>query len=431
VWIESKLRELAEKVMENPNLLNAEYSWLTSEKARRGFQFGHMLGTLDKDFTLMDKLIEQQITADQSLSLNFLGGYFRILCEKDTELWESKLDSLSEIKSFMKNIPFLTCLSGMTDKASKRILEMLQKGEIEIDSLTIFKFGGILRKMSEQAFINWASFILKEPSGQGITLLLDFIHSYYLFKPSKPLPKDVTLEVLLHPELWDESKGAMRDTMKDYYWKEIVMALIKTYPETSDIIARHILNSLGAEKSIFHGFPSEVTSKVLLDIVKNNPKEIWKELIPFLNSRKSKNTFYIMQWLRGELGFETSTSALNLFDIEDIWEWIDQKPEERATFLAHCVPPILFCSSEKICLARELLARYGNYKEVREGLSSNYSTECYIGPESLHYAGKKKALLEFIINEKDQNVLKWIDEKLEFLDRYIERAKIHEEKYGY
>ena len=427
-WIESKVHELAERVVENPNLLNPEYSWLTTEEAKRGHQFGYALGLLDESFAFLDNLIEHQIKAGSNGSLNFLGGYFRALFEKNSERWEGKLDTLSEINSFKKNIPELTWRSGMTDRAAERILSMLQKADIELDSLGIFKFGGALRKMSEVAFTNWASFILAEPSGKGAPMLLNFVHSYYVFETNKPLRKDIALNVLVHQGLWDESKMSVHDTMKDFYWKEVALKLISVFPETNEVIAKHILSSLGTKKSMFHGFPTEAASEVLLEIAKNNPKGVWQELISFLNPSKGEQAFYIMQWLRGGIGFEMTAGALSIFNIEDSWKWADEKPEERARFLARCVSPVLFHSSDKTCLARELLARYGNREDVRGSLSGNYFTEGWTGPASLHFIGKKNALLEFKKEEKNENVIKWIDENLEILEERIDNSKMTEEK---
>lgn len=135
------------------------------------------------------------------------------------------------------------------------------------------------------------------------------------------------------------------------------------------------------------------------------------------------------EWLKGNQDFgKADFGALELFNIEDVWKWVDEKPEERAQFLAHCVSPVLFHAADKICPARELLARYGGYDEVRNSFSSNYSTEGWIGPASTHYMGKKKTLLDFKKDEKNENVVKWIDEHLESLEQDIERAKIAEEK---
>jgi hypothetical protein len=428
-WVESKIDELAKRVIENPNLLDFEYSWLTTEKAKRGHQFGYHLGMLDKDFSFLEKLLEQQRSAGSTGSLGFVGGYFRALFEREVSLWEDRLDSLSEDNSFKGLILELTWRSGITDRAAKRLLTMLQKGDITIDGLGIFRFGGVIQKLSEPVFIEWAVYLLKESSGIGSLILLDLIYYYYVFKETKTLPQELTLDLLLHPVFWDNPRNLQRGQMVDFVWKKVATRLISTFPDTGSVIAEQIMKFFGDERSIACNFRSETISEVLLEITKKNPSGIWQKLIKHLDPPSGKRAFFLKEWLKGNRDFgKDDFGALELFNIEDVWKWVDEKPEERAQFLAHCVSPVLFHSADKICLARELLARYGGHDEVRSSFSSNYLTEGWTGPASIHYMTKKKALLDFKKDEKDENVIKWIDEYLEILEQDIERAKIAEEK---
>jgi hypothetical protein len=61
-------------------------------------------------------------------------------------------------------------------------------------------------------------------------------------------------------------------------------------------------------------------------------------------------------------------------------------------------------------------------------LISNFSTEGWSGPASLHYEAKKQELLAFRKDEIDQNVKRWIEEYVTILDRQVERARIEEER---
>lgn len=403
-WVGSKLNELAEKVIKNSKLLDAEYSWLVTVKAKRGHQFGYALGSLDKSFVFLDKIIENQKNANSSGNLNFMGGYFRALFERNAELWENKLASLSEINSFKAKIPELTWRSGITDKAAKRVLSMLRNGDVAIDSLGIFQFGGVVRKISEPIFIDWISFVLEDKSEVGARLLLSLVHSYYVFKGGdRPLAKEIALKTLsraLQAELWESSRNLGGGTMAEFYWKEIALKLISTYPETSGEIAEIILRFFGSEKGMFSILSSEAISEVLFEIAKRAPKEIWQKLTVYLDPPNGNRTFRIMQWLNGGIGFSKKVGILELFDIEDLWKWADEKPEERAKLLAHLVSPVLFHSPNKMCFARELLVRYGDRDDVRDSFSSNYSTESWTGRASSHYLNKKSDLLNFKKEEK-------------------------------
>lgn len=46
-WIETNIDELVEESLKNPDLLESEYEWLLTEKAKRGYLFGYRMGIKD------------------------------------------------------------------------------------------------------------------------------------------------------------------------------------------------------------------------------------------------------------------------------------------------------------------------------------------------------------------------------------------------
>jgi hypothetical protein len=109
---------------------------------------------------------------------------------------------------------------------------------------------------------------------------------------------------------------------------------------------------------------------------------------------------------------------------------VDEDEDTRARYLASFVPKDLFREEGKVCLAREVLARYGHREEVRQGFSANFFAGGWTGPTSLHLQKQKENLLHFREGESQENVLRWVDEYISSLDRQIEREKIREEWEG-
>jgi len=424
-WVESKIYELAEEVMENPNSLGSEYSWLTTDRAKRGYQFGYSLGKLDIEFSLLERLIEEQKKAGPNGSIYFLGGYFRALFEREISLWENILDALSKDKFLKRYVPELTWRSGITDRAVKRILSMAEKGDISIDSFGIFRFGRVVKQISEPIFFDFISLLLKEPTGFGAEIALSLFHSYY-YKSDRTLNKDLALSALLHPVFWDKAKGLPRN-QTEYNWKEIASLLIDQIPESGDLLAGQIIKFFGNERSLAGGFHSQL-HEVLLEIAKRNPKNIWAKIAEYLGPPIDKRAFHLTRWLRGERGLASRRGSFEIFNPEDVWKWVDEDKEFRARYLATFVPPYLFHSEEKICLAREMLVKYGDQEDVRNNFSANYSTEGWTGSASNHFMAKEKELWEFKENETNANVIRWIEEYIEGLRKDIERAKIREDR---
>jgi len=99
--------------------------------------------------------------------------------------------------------------------------------------------------------------------------------------------------------------------------------------------------------------------------------------------------------------------------------------------VAGFVPKSLFRNQGQICVAREVLIRYGERDDVRQAFSANYFSGVWWGPESMHYEEVKRTLLELKEEEEDDNVRLWVDEYVAELDNYIYAAKIREERDAY
>jgi hypothetical protein len=112
----------------------------------------------------------------------------------------------------------------------------------------------------------------------------------------------------------------------------------------------------------------------------------------------------------------------------DVWAWIDGNKSTCATYVARFVPPVLSHLSPSVCWAREMLIRYGGLEDVRSELYGNFLTEGWSGPESGHYLAKKQWLEDFRTHETDQNVIRWLDDFIESMNRRIENARVREER---
>jgi hypothetical protein len=121
---------------------------------------------------------------------------------------------------------------------------------------------------------------------------------------------------------------------------------------------------------------------------------------------------------------KSSNKIISLFPLDELWNWVDEDIEKRAWYMAYLVSQDLSEGS----LAREILVRYGDREDVRRNLMANFSSDGWSGSASDHYAGKKAWLHSIRENEKDKNVLRWIDEYVDALDKDIKRAKIDEER---
>ena len=425
------LETLAKQSIDNPFLLQSELSWIVTAEAKNGKKFGYELGKKDDNLSLLPTLLDSQRNAGENSSTYFLGGYFHAIHDRDLSLWEQQLDALCKDTTLNALIPSLTHHSGLTDQAGIRILNLAENGNISIYDFGLFIYKNAITSLSESVFQDWIKFLLDITDRSTVDIALKLFYNYYISsKPELALPDELTFRLLSHPELFKESDNYRYDTMTDFYWTETAKVLLNLNPQKALELVQLMLVPFGNDKTIFDSFSQSCS--FLTEATKQHPKEVWNYLNKYLGSHDNfSRTISIANWLReGDLSdTEKEKGALTLIPRENIWKWVDRDIENRPWYLAsEFVPKTLLIEEWTDSLARDLLIRYGDREDVRSTLISNYSTEGFWGPASLHYEEKHKKLIDIQNNDNNKNVSKWINEFMLFLGDQIERAKIDEER---
>lgn len=423
-----KIDELAGQVLDDPALLDAELPWLVTSAAKNGFRFGYSVGKKDRNWSLLPRILDALRNAGENRSAFFAGGYFRALREHDTELWERTLDGLTRDQHLRESLPELTWRSGPSDRAMRRLLDLANGGLIPLGSFHMFAFGGVIEGLTHDIFNAIIEFLLGTGERDGVLMALDLYQFYYARRDSRQsLPKDLTLRLLTAPQLFVKDESRDRPEMQEYDWTEIAKILLEKYPDVALQLAEPMLEHFGEDGTIVGGFHSQSYS-VLNEIVRRFPREVWHRVTRYLGPPIDKRAYRLKSWLRGdEFSDRGEAGVLALIPIDELWRWVDENVDERAWYLAYMAPKQLFTEG-RVCVAREILVRYGDRRDVRENLRANFSSEGWWGSESSHYANKKQQLLAFKSDETDPNVKRWIDEYVALLDKEIEDARIREER---
>ena len=427
--IQPRLEELAQQSNDDTGLLTKELNWLVTIEAQNGFKFGYELGIRDKRVILLPQILESQRAAGADGTLYFLGGYLRGYREIDSEGWEWQIDGLEGSEQTKKWIPELTQRSGpLSDRAANRILDLLQSGATSIDQMRLFVFGGVIDGLSQEIFEQWIKHLLLGSNDYAVAIAIDLFTMYNWRQTARnPLPKDLTLKLLLHDSLFQPGQlGKFYNEV--YNWSVVGKWFLRDHPKDSLGIAEKTLQYLGEEGTIVEGFHSEART-LLNDIAQQFPNEVWAMVSNSLGPPIDALAYHVKEWLRGDDLFKPGDNAMiEVFPSDKIWEWIRENPDERAWYAATFIPPTLFRRADQTCLARELLIRFGDREAVRRNLQANFSSEGWSGPTSVHLQTKKTNLLDFRGSESDSNVIRWIDEYVEYLDAQISQARMEEER---
>lgn len=426
-YLKLQIRDLAMEAFQNRQLLRQELKWLIIEKPDNSYLYGYELGQIDKNLSLLDLLINAQQKYQKDIEAKFLGGYFRAIFENDSEQWDEKLDFLCEDSELVKIVPELTWRSGITDRAALRLLKLAEKGIMNINIFKMFNYGRKVHYLSKDIFNKWIVFLINSSNPDAASISINVYYSFYLHnEKANKLPNELTLKVLLNDSFFKTSDRSYGQ-MDCYYWNELGEAFIDKYPEDGLKIAEKILEKCNKKGSIIESYQYS-SPKILNKMFKLFPDRIWGMISKRLGPPIDEKAFYIKGWLRGGMIRETEESILYEIPQELIWDWVDEDIDNRAWYLATFIPKELFHDRDKVCLARQLLVRYGDREKVRINLVSNFMTEIYWGPTSSHYNKKMKELISIRDNENDENVIRWLNDFIDRLQNEIEKAKIQEER---
>lgn len=164
-------------------------------------------------------------------------------------------------------------------------------------------------------------------------------------------------------------------------------------------------------------------------IIAADPGQAWDRLAGLLSDLNSIRAIRIQSWLAGPHGFgNDKTGPILLLPSERVWRWADQKPAERAAWLAGTMPRTLDqCRAGR--LTKEFLSRYGTIKKVARNLMLHfYYYVGWCGSEAEHYRHRRERAQNWLAAETEQPIVEWLTEYIRWLDHDIRKAELEEER---
>ena len=138
----------------------------------------------------------------------------------------------------------------------------------------------------------------------------------------------------------------------------------------------------------------------------------------------------ILEWMKGGIGFFGEKEAqppLVAFPMEEIFKWIAENPETRASMIAHAVPGSL--EDEKGgAVTRYLIEEYSDIDGVLSGISATFHSGGWSGPMSQYLRKKRTLLRNWLSKGYGSKVVDWIEHEIGVADKEIAREEISEER---
>ncbi len=392
---------------------------LLKESGHRLPQFGVECGELaSPEF---DEVILAQVeSSDKDINCTFLGGYLAGVRSQNISRWEAHLHRLLNNKNLCHLAVECVWRSGLTESLVKKMLTMLENGEITSTAFERFSFRHDRENITDTLFQEVITTILENIDETSASISTQLVRDYYFDQKNQDnFPEALVLNVITSP-----SPKKNQDQMYTYNWNTITKKFVKKHPQHNLSILSYILNNMG--RMPYYG-DSHYIFDIADDVIKTHPLESWK-LISDVIETDSQFTHEIFYWL-GDNGFENTGSkgAIGYMPADEIISWIKENPKERLWKIQEVLPKTLE-QSPRGELTRMYLEEFGDIDGVSNSLFIHFHMGGWSGNESDYLSRKRDSARRWLSETSSLKVRLWLERYIDYLSNRIENTIIQEER---
>jgi hypothetical protein len=423
--LDSRLDELAREGMASRQLLLAELTWIQSEDSGSAFSLAYRIGKLDTTYDLLARLIDNQRDIGGGAT-SFLSGYLAAMHEGDPARWESVMLSLAERPVLREHFSDLAISSGMSDAVARRVVELCRAGVIDPRRLERLWFSQRLRQIDECILLQLIDLQLADGRTDLWANAVHMYHSYYIgVGDERAVPDQQTFRLLT----WLIPEGESYESSARYYWSRLAAAFVARYPERIWEFFTAVLRIGTRHWSILSDLDTN-RERVLTGIFEGDPRRAWECVAKVYADAEGRSRFGIQHWLADgghRLHGDDAAGPIQAVPHGTLFAWVEQNVEDHGYWLIGALPKTMDRSPSGR-LTREFLARYGANEEFSVELRHRFLSRAWCGQANDHYRALRTQAHEWLVGESNRLVIRWIEDYVDSLSAYIERAEIDEER---
>ncbi|MEP9318171.1 hypothetical protein ABKS89_13600 [Pseudomonas sp. LABIM340] len=415
-----ELVQLAAAAVGDPALLLPELSWLVTDDAKNGYEFGVLLGRMD-DLKLWTSILHAWTRATEKRSDFFVGGYLAAVHDKNALLWEGMVESLLSNDETRHLTLGVVWRSGISDRIAKLLLNLAQQGEIDPRGFRLFIYGGVVNQLQLTVFEGVIDLLLGIDDLVASDAALDLIDSRLRGHPEEGVLLSGRIEQSLGaPAFIEGQERQSYNNMLQYRWNEVANRLLELDADAAARLAVRLLENFDGRTNITAGYRPEPL-KFLSNVAQAMPTAIWPVIARRLEAPRDRGTWHLLNWFRGGSSVRGEGMAgIDSLPSPMVFEWVDVAPADRAWLLAAHCPTIVSSPGDTPSFARQLLERYAHIEQVRSSLHANSFSGSWSGPASEYYRGKLERAEALLAIETNSNVRMWLKEHRERLQAHVE-----------
>ncbi len=412
-FVHNKIRELATIAISSPEQLEKEIPWLITNQGGQAYLFGKMLGELDSENKWLNRINDLKNTL-LNASVMFLSGYLSALKARDQSLYRQVLLTWFNYKIPPERILEIIWRSGPSDWDAQFVINMLKERKIRPNEIQVLTYGAWFKHIKTEIFIDFLREFCQISDEESASAILGIIDQYVEDNPLILNEKDLIIAIMKKAYL-------RKDIMDDYYWNKLSTVLTEKFPEITPTFVDLALKRLAQENIA----TDEGLVKYLRQALIRNPKETWLKMKETLNA-DNLSSWRLVELIKGGFGFDRSKegSLFSLIPQNELWQWIDEKPDKAPFLLARMIP-LKETEPQLHPIARELILKFPTISEIRAALLGNWYTEGFSGKASDHYK-YKLSVVQVWKKDAERVIRLWAKEEESVLKKRIKEMEIKE-----
>lgn len=423
--IEEKLDALADEAMHTPELLTTELPWLVCEESSQAYGFASRLGKRDPDRKLLTEIMGHYAAHHEAASVSFLSGYFSEIFSRDVEEWESEVAKLAENPATASRFSDFVIASGISNKIARKVIAQCQCGAQSRERLERWWFANQLEQLSSEVVEQLIVLQLEEYSGRLWSNAVQMCHTYFLKDGTeRRLPEELVFRLLTHKAMAD---GRAAQTAS-YCWSRLAKAFLQQSPGRKWDFFRGVLRAGAAEWSVLVDLNTN-EEHVLTTLLRSDPEAAF-DCITEVYCELGDRDDLLQDWLSADthraVGNE-GPGPIQYIPSTKLFDWVDENIDERGNWLAGVMPKTVD-STVAGRLTRDFIARYGRNKRIAAALYRHFHSRGWWGNDSDHYRSLRDEARTWLPDEKNLTVRGWIEDYIDGLNHYVDRAELEEER---
>lgn len=397
---------------------------------RQAYWFGkNLVEAAGRWEPLLSELLKK-IVSIENPNNNFLLGMLNAIFNLNISEWKTIVKTFSETENLNQYYAHALVTGNVTIEQLDSLTELISQNKIEPFAASTFTYGRPLEHLNYEEVTQFVK-NLASISDKAAWIALDII-SMYCYGDSekwnncKPIFREIVIKFKLDSE--DKKQGQL----EMHHWHDVVKKLLQDDDTDFAIdLTMQILSS--CTDKLNYGDLWHYIQPTIRIVFQKHAKDVWPLFSEVINNSAPLEEYRLMQLLGSGSSFDKKKpSVLSELPEEILNEWCLQNPETAPEFVAQATDVLLeFDDKYQISpRAQFLIDNFGDNENVLSALSANLSSFSWSG-SLVPYLQKEVAAIEGLKEHKNIHVRNWVNKRLDYLSKMIERETRRDEEHDW